>query len=81
MDQIVYGGTPVRSVPDYLDLHQLYGELLTARKTAPDLATRTYLQAQADAVARDIEATKRDPAMAAQITDWWLSRYPKGGRP
>jgi hypothetical protein len=65
----------VATVAEYLELWRLYGELIAMRKTSTTPEDRQAVQAAIGAAERDIAAAKADPALAAQIRDWWVRRY------
>ena len=72
-------GSPVRTVDEYLELWRLYGELIGMRKASTTPEDRQAVQEAIDAAERDIASAKADPALAAQIRAWWVSRYTQGG--
>src|SRR5689334_7894157 len=67
--------SPVSTVEGYLGLWDLRRELSTALAAEHDPAARLPIQAMIAETDSAIAAAKADPALAAQIRAWWLSRY------
>ena len=66
---------PVSTVEGYLGLWDLRRELTDALAAEHDPAARLPLLADVAEIDQAIAAAKADPALAAQIRAWWLSRY------